>query len=519
MSLTKVSYSMINGAAINALDYGVVGDGVTADGPAMQLAFTAAAGKTLVIPAGSYSLGSTALTLPAGVTVIAYEATLTWTSNLTGVTFTASTTQRSRWFGGKLVGPSYTPQTSSSIAMYCAGTVSAYALGPELHDVAIDLWRYYGVEMSFTSGAKVLNCRITNIGYSGVAGLSCSDMRVDGNYIGQIGTGAPAENAYGCFIDRREGTLAQYPLSVNCSMSFNIVEDIPTWHGLDTHGGQRFVFEGNIIYNCLRGIDVTSSDNGSNVETWAPNRCVIVGNTIQCNDNGNAISLNGAYNGSSTVAYAESCVIANNTIYNGGVDGGGQYEGAIRLRSTLGCKVVGNALQRPYAAGISVYFDNVSVDVSGNTITDVGDTTDNTVACIAIYGNNNTGNISNNTFNYSSAWSTYNSVRAINMSSGLTGCKLTFGPSNFSGIDANHLQISYGTASAVAGSTIYSENGSTNLSGGTCTTGFSSRFPSTPKVFVTNVNDLNPLRVSSVSDTQFTVTGTGTTSYNWSAIV
>ena len=39
MSFTKVSYSMINGASINVLDFGVVGDGVTDDSNAIQAAF------------------------------------------------------------------------------------------------------------------------------------------------------------------------------------------------------------------------------------------------------------------------------------------------------------------------------------------------------------------------------------------------------------------------------------------------------------------------------------------------
>lgn len=54
MSLTKVSYSMIDGAEINALDYGVVGNGIADDTANLILAINAAAavGKVVFIPGG-----------------------------------------------------------------------------------------------------------------------------------------------------------------------------------------------------------------------------------------------------------------------------------------------------------------------------------------------------------------------------------------------------------------------------------------------------------------------------------
>lgn len=53
MSLTKVSFAMINGAPVNVLDYGAKGDGVTDDTAAVQAAITAG---SVVFPPGSYAL-------------------------------------------------------------------------------------------------------------------------------------------------------------------------------------------------------------------------------------------------------------------------------------------------------------------------------------------------------------------------------------------------------------------------------------------------------------------------------
>lgn len=68
MPLTRVSYSMINGASVNVLDYGATGDGTTNDTAAINLAIAAAtsAGAELVFPAGTYK-HTTALTFTCNV--------------------------------------------------------------------------------------------------------------------------------------------------------------------------------------------------------------------------------------------------------------------------------------------------------------------------------------------------------------------------------------------------------------------------------------------------------------------
>lgn len=57
MSLTKVSFSMINGAVVNVLDYGAKGDNSTNDAPAIQAAIdSAGTGATVYIPNGKYKV-------------------------------------------------------------------------------------------------------------------------------------------------------------------------------------------------------------------------------------------------------------------------------------------------------------------------------------------------------------------------------------------------------------------------------------------------------------------------------
>ena len=63
MSLTKVSYSMINSAPLSVLDFGAVGDGATDDTAAIQAAVEASISqkKSLVFPSATYAISSTIL--------------------------------------------------------------------------------------------------------------------------------------------------------------------------------------------------------------------------------------------------------------------------------------------------------------------------------------------------------------------------------------------------------------------------------------------------------------------------
>jgi polygalacturonase len=71
MALTKATYSMIEGASLNVLDFGAVGDGVTDDSVAIQAAINAipAIGGEVYFPGGTY-LVNTKIVLKSRLSLI-----------------------------------------------------------------------------------------------------------------------------------------------------------------------------------------------------------------------------------------------------------------------------------------------------------------------------------------------------------------------------------------------------------------------------------------------------------------
>jgi polygalacturonase len=84
MALTKVTYSMISGAAANVFDFGAVGNGVANDTAAIQAAIDSlGSGGTVYFPVGSYLCTS-------GLTVSDNNVTLEF-SNGAALTYTTAT--------------------------------------------------------------------------------------------------------------------------------------------------------------------------------------------------------------------------------------------------------------------------------------------------------------------------------------------------------------------------------------------------------------------------------------------
>ena len=93
--------------------------------------------------------------------------------------------------------------------------------------------------------------------YAGIMLVSASGGRVDGNTvqrIGVVGSEANGGNAYGISISDEGG-----PVSTDVVVNANTVEDVPTWHALDTHSGQRISFTNNTVRASMRALFITST--------------------------------------------------------------------------------------------------------------------------------------------------------------------------------------------------------------------------------------------------------------------
>lgn len=185
MSLTKVSFSMINGAAVNVLDYGAIGDGVTNDTAAIQAAIDAAAttGKTVYFPAGTY------IVVPATTKVWEGSGSMTCAfvmrSNMHLVGDGGATIKLknncSTLASPKLLAMFFSNEQLSNLS-FCGLTMDMNGLNNRISPSAPTSYNRYNQAMIHFSGtiggvaARADNVTVNNCKFLNTAGVSCIVM-------------------------------------------------------------------------------------------------------------------------------------------------------------------------------------------------------------------------------------------------------------------------------------------------------------------------------------------------------
>lgn len=251
MSLTKVSFSMINGSVFNVVDYGAVGNGVTADSTAINAAIADAhtqGGGVVFLPVGTYKLDAQILLKP-GVSLIGEQKGEWGAGDTPGVAFSKEFTTGSVFYSPNtqtIAGVSY---ENFYIKGNKGGVGGSNGNGFEIllgHDIIFRrVWTHECPSNGFSVGQGsasyhnyFYNCYASFNGGSGYVVQSdwmrFIDCWADGNY---IGIEFP-NNAYcGAFanIDRchfEEFELAAIAIRGNPSLGSNgnhIIRDNKIW--------------------------------------------------------------------------------------------------------------------------------------------------------------------------------------------------------------------------------------------------------------------------------------------------
>lgn len=477
----------------------------------LQAAVTAASGKVLRV-IGSYSLGSTTISVPANTWLDCREASLTWSGNVTGLSFADG----GGIIGGTLTGAGGATYNASGNAIYCYGTrngattAPTYVTGPQIIGVTITGWSNAGVWLGYQRNAVVRDCKITTVGYAGIGGVSCEDTTIVDNDIDGV-AGSGASDWYGIFVDRSEGDETRDPRSRRVVIRGNRVANVTDWEAIDTHAGEDFVIDGNFVTGCRYGIMLVVSDI-SGTPSLGCKRVVVSNNTIQGSNNGACITVQGV-----AADRARNIVLIGNTLLNGGW-ANDTSEGAIRIYEALDVSVIGNTLRTPYVWGINLNGAIYGATVQGNTVIDARDNNYTDPAAIRIGVSTCIASIFGNHLVYQdSGAGTYVSVNSISIAGSLTGLDVDIGRQTFTGIDSTHLTYNAGTTTGVNSTGMMEQTGEGTLSGGTLAVTFAKRFPTTPKVIVSPNSAANAVRAHTISAAGFTAAGTGTDTFTWRA--
>ena len=355
--------------AVSVKDFGAVGDGVTDDSTAFTNAF--AASDSVVVPPGTYLLSSL-VNIPSGQSLEIQRGAV-----VKGAFYLPSPSKIRIFGGGEINGP----QTPGSVA-YVSGETGITSPSQQdsgsnvvIEGISMTGWGGGCIRLEGITDAAVRGCHLEDIAHFGVFMIGCPRGAMQNNYVKDVlgGPGAsPFLNGYGlCATTDASWDTGDVDGVV---MSGNRVENVLSWKGLDFHGINGGVIEGNTVKDCMIGIAVVSATGSfnrtSNNVTISSNSVENVGGTYKRA----GILLSPSYSVGSV--YGDHFVIADNVVKGHGrnaatlAGGYSGVEGSIEVVGCLAVTVSGNSIAEPYSIGIHLEKRNLGVTVVGNTISD-----------------------------------------------------------------------------------------------------------------------------------------------------
>jgi hypothetical protein len=116
----------------------------------------------------------------------------------------------------------------------------------------------YGIHIDKAHDVNLLGCEVGHVRYAGIMGISAWNVKVDGCKVHDIDENRQRTsdwNAYGIAASDYGSNRSH-----DWTITNNVIDNVPNWHGIDTHGGQRITITGNTVHRCNRAIFITDSD-------------------------------------------------------------------------------------------------------------------------------------------------------------------------------------------------------------------------------------------------------------------
>lgn len=255
---------------------------------------------------------------------------------------------------------------------------------------------------SFAGGG--LTCRfVKNLTTS--EGLEISDSRYYGIGLGSCDTvtlvkpvirnvtpmSASNSNAYGITATHSDGTPEVAPSSTNITIEDALIEDVPTWVGIDTHGGRKVSVIRPTIRRCQWGVSLVSGPGEDGSEQRAPIDFLVDSPRVE-DCSGYGIGVSGAGSGlGSWVELATGAIINPTIVRCGNPDS--NNSGAVWLRNTKGVSLSGLRAFEPGSHGVCLQYNNFDFHIEDSVVVDPWSNTHTLPSVIAQRSSYNTGTI------------------------------------------------------------------------------------------------------------------------------
>jgi Pectate lyase superfamily protein/Periplasmic copper-binding protein (NosD) len=305
MSLTKVSYSMINGASVNVLDYGADSTGTNSASTALQSAIDSFSGSAGVVyfPNGSYKLTAN-VTLPSNITLLSYGAIIVCNGF------------------GFVVGASKSNIVVNGLSFnqaYSTGTPNTIAIPSTASKITIQNCLFYGggfyVLVLGGRSIRVINNKFTDTPTSAhVATASAYDVLISGNQFYNIGL------SYVLLLRN----------SIGINVSNNTFDTISNNPILVDSGAQNVTVTGNVLTGTGDSGILCANDASGTVPSF-----VNISNNV----------VTGSPDTGIGVLYGQNITITGNVLQNNGSSGTNGYNSQIYLGGNQQqVSVIGNTL-------------------------------------------------------------------------------------------------------------------------------------------------------------------------------